>query len=339
MNAPSLLIATDEAGYGPKLGPLVVAATAWRLPDGFNLRDQRFTERSTTMSSLFAPLAKPFHLDPTWPAIHVGDSKQLFQAGNSRGLIALEAVVQAAVRWIGGPPVDSLAKLLDAFCPRDGDALRQQPWFSESLLAGLFPSDASIRELASHRWEPLQKSWEQTGLALVDLNARVIDAAAFNKRCSEGFNKAEILSEATMGLVTELLDRHRAEEVHVYCDRHGGRRYYAGLVQHTRPESRLQIEHESAEISCYRQHDSNGVVNWQFTVKGDAFPPVSFSSMVAKYLRERMMGCFNAYWQTHHTTSFKPTAGYPNDAKRFLADIELTRLRLRIEHATLCRQR
>ena len=27
----TLVIGTDEAGYGPNLGPLVVAATAWQL--------------------------------------------------------------------------------------------------------------------------------------------------------------------------------------------------------------------------------------------------------------------------------------------------------------------
>ena len=29
-----LLIGTDEAGYGPNLGPLVVAATIWRTSEG-----------------------------------------------------------------------------------------------------------------------------------------------------------------------------------------------------------------------------------------------------------------------------------------------------------------
>ena len=28
------LIGTDEAGYGPNLGPLVISATVWRVPDG-----------------------------------------------------------------------------------------------------------------------------------------------------------------------------------------------------------------------------------------------------------------------------------------------------------------
>ena len=27
------LIGTDEAGYGPNLGPLVVSASVWRVPD------------------------------------------------------------------------------------------------------------------------------------------------------------------------------------------------------------------------------------------------------------------------------------------------------------------
>ncbi len=28
------LIGTDEAGYGPNLGPLVISATLWQVPDG-----------------------------------------------------------------------------------------------------------------------------------------------------------------------------------------------------------------------------------------------------------------------------------------------------------------
>ena len=34
-----ILIGTDEAGYGPNLGPLTVAATAWSLPDGVEPQD------------------------------------------------------------------------------------------------------------------------------------------------------------------------------------------------------------------------------------------------------------------------------------------------------------
>ena len=43
--------------------------------------------------------------------------------------------------------------------------------------------------------------------------------------------------------------------------------------------------------------------------------------MLAKYLRERMMESFNAFWQSYFP-EIRPTAGYPMDAKRFRAEIE-----------------
>ena len=39
------LIGTDEAGYGPNLGPLVISATVWEVPDdvgGENLFDRLY---------------------------------------------------------------------------------------------------------------------------------------------------------------------------------------------------------------------------------------------------------------------------------------------------------
>jgi ribonuclease HII len=47
---------------------------------------------------------------------------------------------------------------------------------------------------------------------------------------------------------------------------------------------------------------------------------VALASMLAKYLREVCMRQFNRFWATH-VPGLKPTAGYPVDARRFLADI------------------
>ena len=54
--------------------------------------------------------------------------------------------------------------------------------------------------------------------------------------------------------------------------------------------------------------------------------PVAFSSMVAKYLREKAMESFNDYFQSLHRgeSPLKPTAGYPVDADRFLSAVEQT---------------
>src|SRR4051794_9189715 len=37
--AMGYVIGTDEAGYGPNLGPLVISATVWELPDGQGAAD------------------------------------------------------------------------------------------------------------------------------------------------------------------------------------------------------------------------------------------------------------------------------------------------------------
>jgi ribonuclease HII len=56
---------------------------------------------------------------------------------------------------------------------------------------------------------------------------------------------------------------------------------------------------------------------------------VALASLIAKYLRERLMSQFNRFW-TLRVPGLKPTAGYPVDARRFLDEIEPTRARLGI---------
>ena len=82
------LIGTDEAGYGPNLGPLVVTATMWRLSDERHGDD------------LYDLLADAVACDPNATAadgrLAVADSKALYHAGSS--LAALERGVLAVVR-------------------------------------------------------------------------------------------------------------------------------------------------------------------------------------------------------------------------------------------------
>ena len=55
--------------------------------------------------------------------------------------------------------------------------------------------------------------------------------------------------------------------------------------------------------------------------------------MTAKYLRELAMLAFNGFWK-ERLPELKPTAGYPDDAKRFQADIQsaFTEMNLPLEH-------
>jgi hypothetical protein len=60
--------------------------------------------------------------------------------------------------------------------------------------------------------------------------------------------------------------------------------------------------------------------------------------MFSKYVREIYMETFNAFWQ-RHLPELKPTAGYHQDAGRFLADIASTREKLSVPDEVLIRKR
>ena len=169
----------------------------------------------------------------------------------------------------------------------------------------------------------------------------MITAQSFNAACDKGYNKADLLSESTLGLVRSLLERHTEEQVAVFCDRHGGRRYYGGVLQHTFPDIPVQVTSEEKGMSRYCLSGAKRSIDVRFTVKGDSFTPVAMSSLHAKYLRERMMGSFNSFFQKLHDGKepIVPTAGYPVDADRFLVDVEPILKREKIDREQLIRSR
>ena len=83
------LIGTDEAGFGPNLGPLVVSATVWHVPDG-----TRFDELYRLTEDAIAP--SPGQVGSgTAPCVAMADSKALYRPG--KGLGNLEYGVLAAM--------------------------------------------------------------------------------------------------------------------------------------------------------------------------------------------------------------------------------------------------
>ncbi len=302
-----LLIATDEAGYGPKLGPLVIAATAWHVPvqdaSGDHLQD------------LFTGLRDTQTCDGV--AVAVDDSKAIYKSGDS--LDALHAAVSASNHWRGRSE-STLTQLLPSLAESDLQSIQETSWLNQlSELPFLDPSATC----------EIRQTWSASGLRLLDVRARILTAARFNRACRSGANKAELLSESTIGLVHTLLRDHPSDtEVAVFCDRHGGRRYYAGVLQHQFTDGIVSVVSESKRQSVYRiepdKSSSAPVVTVHFTVKGDSFTPVALSSIHAKYLRERFMESLNHYFQQRHRheTPLKPTAGYPVDADRFIGQIE-----------------
>jgi len=104
---------------------------------------------------------------------------------------------------------------------------------------------------------------------------------------------------------------------HSSATKHGGRNFYAAMVQAAFPDGWVVAEKESALESRYRVEMLDRPVTITFKPRADAESvAVALASMTAKYLREVCMKQFNRFW-AKHVPGIEPTAGYPNDAKRF----------------------
>ena len=331
-----LLIATDEAGYGPKLGPLVVVATTWRLPDAVGTRPTQ-----ETLDETFAPVREPSECGGA--RIIVDDSKSVYQSKGKQGLSSLHAAVSAARNWVsascsGGTPDRPgecrLPEWISKIATDDCDAIAMAPWLNQL---------SDLPFLSADMTRPTIGQWSGTGIQLVSIQAKILTARVFNDACDSGMNKADLLSQSTLGLVRRSLELATglSQQVEIFCDRHGGRRFYAGVLQHTFHESLIQVIAESKRQSEYEFPFGDASATMRFTVKGDSFTPVAMSSIIAKYLRERFMESLNTYFADHHPneSALKPTAGYPVDADRYLHDIAPVIEKLGIEMLDLVRQR
>ncbi len=342
----SLLIATDEAGYGPRLGPLVIAATAWRLKPDADWEDAA------------RRLSEPVEIPPLGK-LCVDDSKKLYRGGSAiahggGSTARLDAIAAAAAAWIGAPrPDGDYRAWLCQLAPDDLEGLTRQPWFAPLAVsqgAEVASGEAFVDSLLNH--------WNGGRMRLVGIAARVIDAARFNRLLETKANKADLLSNLTCELALRLLQRHATQEdaageVQIFSDRHGGRARYAGLLQHHCPESLLRVIAEGPRLSEYLLMAPDGEaglsqlsLRWRFTVGGDSYPPVAMSSIIAKSTRERLMRYFNdffaAAWNRKtnpnpNRVQLKPTAGYAVDADRFLAQTAALRRQLSIPDERLIR--
>jgi hypothetical protein len=315
------LLGTDEAAYGPKLGPLLISVTVWHVPD-----DGRSDDLYRRLGRGIVQRAA----DASPRRLAIADSKLLYSPGS--GLRCLERGSLAALGILRRNAADWGA--IWAAVAQDGDTVpRDEPWYAD--YHSPLPLDATPDEINS-AGKVLTEALDSAGVRLVDLRSRAIFPREFNRLVAEHGSKGSMLSHCSLSLVADVLSTLGNEPIRVLCDKHGGRNHYAGLLGEYFPDWVIETRAEGRPWSSYQFGPPERRVAIGFQAKGESHLPAALASMTAKYLRELAMRPLNEFW-ARHVPGLSPTAGYPVDAARFMADIDAARTRLGIEKDMLWR--
>ena len=292
----TLVVGTDEAGYGPNLGPLVVAGTAWRVAGG--------TATANAAFAAVADAAGNARAAPLW-----ADSKTIHRGVS--GFAALERGVHAALALVHADPVRDWPRLAATVGKIGPPAGAGHGWARLDALA--LPREADPQACAAAS-ATAQADLGNAGLELLGITCHAVYPQEFNRLLDRGLNKSDILSQTTLDLAAEIAARFGPDDTLVWCDRHGGRKGYGALVARHFSLPLVQPIEETAIRSAYTAPAARLTV--EFCVGGEARIPVALASMAAKYVRELAMEAFNALWG-ERVPGLAPTAGYPVDAKRW----------------------
>jgi hypothetical protein len=305
--AKKLLIGVDEAGYGPNLGPLLIGGSAWLVP--IELDENGFCK---SLSAVFQTLA--------WRVgcqhVPLGDSKKLYSP--SSGIRSLEIGLLTMLSAIG-LKFSSLELLVGMLAGSKVNIVTNPPWY-QSLSSIDVPSDSTYSTEIERLRDVTLAALEPHGIELVACRATIVTEPEFNRGVTQYDSKGRVLSMATLDLVSQLMKSEGWHTAEIFCDRQGGRKNYLPLLLEWMPDSWFVEAGQTSDRCSYRTNAAPELTI-HFTIGGDSFPPAALASMIAKYLRERLMEAFNEYW-VEQCPGLKPTAGYPQDAQRFRKSIE-----------------
>lgn len=316
-----ILAGIDEAGLGPALGPLCVCATIFSVPE------------DTTPSApweLLGGLVTAQKRVKTAPLL-IADSKIAYGA---RGMAGLE---EAAMSFLLAcqtiPPMDSgifCRELLLKNCGSDETIkhLADYPWYNSAKWA--LPAYCTPDNLPAYARAILDSPVKP-----LHLRAKVLTAGMLNSLFAKGLNKSELLLTQTGAHLRFLFENFRAEKILVIVDKQGGRNFYAPFLSDLLAGAWIETITEGAQLSEYRVENMH--IRFMPKADRDAFT-VALASIFAKYLRERFMQDFNAYFQSA-LPELAPTAGYHGDAPRFMEQIRPLLTKRNISEDLVWRQR
>ena len=320
------LLGTDEAGYGPNLGPLVISATVWEAPDGVGVED------------LFDRLAQVIasRLDRVvgngGARVVMADSKVLYTPG--KGLRHLERGLWAALGLLGHRPW-TCRDVWRILAPEAEQQMASIPWYVDNGRPAPLDCDA---EEAEAPVEALRVGLSAVGVRLAAMRSRVIFEEEFNALIERHGSKGAALSHETLALAARMIKPLPSGPISVVCDKHGGRNRYGALLAAHFPEWLVEVYGEGRARSEYRFGPAKRRIEVCFRTKAESALPAALASMASKYLRELAMRALNDFWRGR-VPGLRATAGYPQDAKRFRVDVAEEVKRLKIAERVLWRMK
>lgn len=318
---PLIYAGIDEAGYGPLLGPLCVGMSVFRV--------EQWTEGETApdLWKLLAPAVCREARDPKH-RIAIDDSKKLKLSNSSQSKHPLTHLERGVLTFLG---VNS-----EAACPetdaqlfdRIGVQIPDEAWYCGPDQPCPVGTSAGAIAIAAN---PLRAAMEQSGVSVLDMKCQAMGEGPFNELVQAAGTKAAATEAALVAHLWTIWDRwgstgaESGGGVRVICDRQGGRAFYSDMLQRAFPGAQVTETHQS-EIQSRYELSGTGDDGQQrhmhvlFLVESERHHlPVALASMLAKLTRETLMARFNRHWCAR-MPELKPTAGYRNDAWRWLED-------------------
>lgn len=294
---PTIWVGVDEAGYGPNLGPLVMTAVV--------------AQGTQNQPDLWADLEGVFRAsDPKGRSLCIDDSKRVMARHDGLALLELAFRSMAMTIMDGVPNPFDRESWTSALGPDIFGGEEMHHWVDDSSDYMLFHPSGEAVNLACQSWR------------ILAAQVKVIGPQRFNQLIEERGNKASAHSVVFIELLRWLQSLvEPGEEICLISDKHGGRHFYAPLLTEAFPESWIQKIQEGPALSHYKITNKQNTYELKFRPRADSESGlVALASMVSKFLREKWMDQFNA-WFARRLPDLKPTAGYPMDAKRFAAEI------------------
>lgn len=286
------VVGTDEAGYGPNLGPLVVGASCWQIEtnatfgDGFlafgdspQNADAKSVKKKKKKSAPTGPTLFDLETrrdasdpDATRRLIErlnaglapIADRKGLFPLVDSKKLYGASKSLAALERsfWLAAALIDANALNGASFrsvlqsVARESEDGPAPPWENGFDVPLPLDPKTGAADCLLEALPQIRKRLDAEKIDLVDISARRVQPGEFNALVDRLGLKSDLIANVTASTVVETVARTRgAEKEPVYvvlCDKLGGRDRYAPMLAERFPGAELRVLKESREASVYR---------------------------------------------------------------------------------------